>query len=85
LFAEGIPYSFAFGIIAVVLSYAISLPLGIYSAMKKQNVSGKVINATTILIYCLPTVIVTLVLFIIPVIGLSESRMFLSGSFWSKF
>jgi len=85
LIANGIPYSFAFGALAVLISYAIGIPIGIFASMKSKKVSGNAINNIALFIYSVPAVIIVLVLYMLPVAGFSTSKMFLSGSFWSKF
>jgi len=85
MFANAIPYSFAFGVLTIAISYMIGVPLGIYCAMKKSKVSGNFINGVALFIYSIPAVIIVLFLFIIPVAVFGQSKVFFSGSFWSKF
>jgi len=85
MFKNAIPYSFAFGALTIAISYIIGVPLGIYAAMKKNKISGSFLNGLSLFIYSIPTVIIVLFLFIIPVAIFSQSKVFFSGSFWSKF
>lgn len=85
LFNQRIGYSFIFGIIAIAISYLVGIPLGILSAMKKHNMSGNFINTLFLFLYSIPTVILVLGLYVLPVVGLEQSKLFISGSFWSKF
>jgi oligopeptide transport system permease protein len=67
LISDALPYSAAFGIIAIIFSYSIGIPLGMLAAKNSSKKSGKVLNNVTILIYSLPAVVVVLLLYIVPV------------------
>jgi len=85
MIGNAIPYSFAFGSLAIAISYVIGVPLGIYSAMRKNKISGSLLNGMALFVYSIPTVIIVLFLFMVPVAVFSQSKIFISGSFWSKF
>ncbi|ATZ18891.1 oligopeptide ABC transporter permease [Williamsoniiplasma somnilux] len=85
LFSKAIPYSLAFGSVAVCLSYLIGVPLGIQAAKKKGKILDSAINGFSVLLVAVPGLVIVLGLYLLSVSGLGQSGLFSSGSFWTKF
>ena len=52
---EMFPYSFFLVIISIILAYLISIPLGIYSAYKKDTLFDNVVSVLVFMLYSLPS------------------------------
>lgn len=85
LFNKAIPYSFAFGSVAVTLSFLIGIPLGVQAAKKKGKMADSIINGISVLIVAVPALVIVLGIYILSISGLGHSGLFNSGSFWTKF
>lgn len=85
LFNKAIPYSFAFGSIAVVFSYLIGIPLGIAASRYKGKTSDFLINTSSITLVAIPAVVIVIGIYLLSAAGFGNSILFSSGSFWSKF
>ncbi|ATG97247.1 oligopeptide ABC transporter permease OppB [Mesoplasma lactucae] len=85
IFNKAIPYSFAFGAVAVVISYLIGLPLGIHAAKKKDKASDDIINGTSVFLTAVPAAVVVIGIYLLAIAGFGTSGLFSSGSFWTKF
>ncbi|ATZ17493.1 oligopeptide ABC transporter permease [Williamsoniiplasma luminosum] len=85
LFANAIPYSLAFGSVAVILCYLIGVPLGIQAAKRKGRKTDTVINGTSMLFIAVPAVVIIVGIYLVSIKVFGHSAMFNSGSFWTKF
>lgn len=52
---EMFPYSFFLVIVSIILAYLISIPLGIYSAYKKDSIFDRVSSVIVFMLYSLPS------------------------------
>jgi len=85
IFADAIPYSAAFGMPAIVISFACGIPLGIEAAKKQGKAADRIINGFNLFISAVPALILVLGIYLLAVMGFGTSTTFASGSFWSKF
>jgi oligopeptide transport system permease protein len=85
LFNKAIPYSLAFGSVAVVFSYLIGVPLGIQAAKKKGKPSDATINGFSIGLIAIPGMVIVIGVYLLSIGLFGNSGMFSSGSFWTKF
>ncbi|PPE05773.1 oligopeptide ABC transporter permease OppB [Williamsoniiplasma lucivorax] len=85
LFSNAIPYSLAFGSVAVIISYLIGVPLGIQAAKRKGKHSDNAINGTSILFIAAPGIVIIIGIYLLSISVFGHSAMFNSGSFWTKF
>jgi ABC-type dipeptide/oligopeptide/nickel transport system permease component len=85
LFNDAIPYSFVYGIIVIAFSYFVGIPLGIIAAIKSKKMLGKAVNSLSLFIYSIPSVIIIMIIFVIPVGFFHQSSLFASDSFFPKF
>lgn len=85
LFNKAIPYSFAFGSLAVIFSYLIGIPLGIAAARRKGKPSDFLINTSSITLVAVPAVVIVIGIYLLSASGFGNSILFSSGSFWTKF
>ncbi|AVN64842.1 peptide ABC transporter permease [Mesoplasma florum] len=85
LFAEAIPYSFALGSIAVLISYFIGIPLGIEAARRKGKTSDAAINGTSTFLLAIPSLVIVISIYLISILVFGHSSIFNSGSFWTRF
>jgi oligopeptide transport system permease protein len=80
-FETAMPYSFTYGLITITISYLLGVPLGILAAIKNKKISGKLMNSVSLFIYSLPSVIIIMFFFLLPVGFFSQSSLFFSESF----
>lgn len=85
IFARAIPYSFAFGSVAVLLAYLIGVPLGIISAKNKERSVDNTINATSIIFLAIPPVVLVAGVYLISINAFYAHGLFSSGTFDTKF
>ncbi|AOX43803.1 oligopeptide ABC transporter permease [Spiroplasma sp. NBRC 100390] len=85
IFARAIPYSFAFGSIAVLLAYLIGVPLGIISAKHKERSVDNTINAASIIFLAIPPVVLVVGVYLISINVFYAHGLFSSGTFDTKF
>ncbi|WHQ36536.1 oligopeptide ABC transporter permease OppB [Spiroplasma sp. SV19] len=85
IFARAIPYSFAFGSIAVLLAYFIGVPLGIISAKNKERGVDNTINAGSIIFLAIPPVVLVVGVYLISINVFYAHGLFSSGTFDTKF
>lgn len=85
LFNKAIPYSLAFGSIAVIFSYLIGIPLGIVASRYRGKPSDFLINTSSITLVAVPAVVIVIGIYLLSAAGFGNSILFSSGSFWSKF
>lgn len=85
LFVGAIPYSFAFGSVAVVISYFIGVPLGIEAAKRKGKKADGAINGGATFLLAIPAIVIVIGVFLASIMFFGHSSMFSSGSFWTKF
>ncbi|WP_338971843.1 oligopeptide ABC transporter permease OppB [Spiroplasma endosymbiont of Panorpa germanica] len=85
VFAEAIPYSFAFGTVAMVFSYGIGVPLGILSAKSKEKALDNSINTASIVFTAIPPVVFVVGIYLISINVFGAHGLFSSGTFDTKF
>lgn len=85
IFARAIPYSFAFGSVAVLLAYLIGVPLGIISAKNKERSVDNTINAASIIFLAIPPVVLVVGVYLISINAFQAHGLFSSGTFDTKF
>jgi oligopeptide transport system permease protein len=81
IFADAIPYSAAFGMPAIVISFACGIPLGIEAAKKQGKAADRIINGFNLFISAVPALILVLGIYLLAVMGFGTSTTFASGSF----
>ena len=81
LFSKAIPYSFAFGSVAVIISYLIGIPLGIQAAKKKGKLADGLINGFSVSLIAIPAVVIVIGTYLLSISLFGNSGMFNSGSF----
>ncbi len=59
---ESLPITLSLNILSIVIVYIISIPLGIFSAIKKDTVIDRIVSITLFLLYSLPSFWVALLL-----------------------
>ncbi|HQQ50967.1 MAG TPA: ABC transporter permease [Spirochaetota bacterium] len=59
---EALPITLSLNILSIVIVYIISIPLGIFSAIKKDTVIDRIVSITLFLLYSLPSFWVALLL-----------------------
>ncbi|AHI54186.1 oligopeptide ABC transporter permease [Spiroplasma sabaudiense Ar-1343] len=85
VFAEAIPYSFAFGVVAMTISYGLGVPLGIMSAKNKERAIDKSVNTTSIVFTAIPPVVFVVGIYLISINVFGAHGLFSSGTFDTKF
>jgi len=85
IFANAIPYTFAFQAPAVIISFLIGVPLGIEAAKRKGKATDSIINGINMVLIAVPALIIMASFFLLSVMGFGTSSMFSSGSIWSRF
>ncbi|WP_425380593.1 oligopeptide ABC transporter permease OppB [Spiroplasma endosymbiont of Stenodema calcarata] len=85
IFSRAIPYSFAFGSIAVLLAYVIGVPLGIIAAKNKERGVDNTINAGSIIFLAIPPVVLVVGIYLISINVFYAHGLFSSGTFDTKF
>jgi oligopeptide transport system permease protein len=81
IFANAIPYSFAFGSLSVIVSFLVGIPLGIEAAKRKGKSTDTLINGFNLFIAAVPALIITLGIYILAIMGFGTSSLFSTGSF----
>ena len=59
---DKIGISFTFSLIAILIAYIISIPLGIFSAYKKDSKSDRTLSVILFILYAMPSFFVGLLL-----------------------
>ncbi|KAF5279600.1 hypothetical protein FQR65_LT15348 [Abscondita terminalis] len=84
VFANAIPYSFAFGAVGITITYVLGIPLGIYAAKNKGKVGDGAINGVAVLITSIPPVVFVSSIYLLTVFVFGAHGTFLSGTLDTK-
>ncbi|UWD35085.1 ABC transporter permease [Mycoplasma cottewii] len=85
LFKAAMPYSFAFGSIAILIANTLGILIGIQQAKKKNRSFDNLFSAASAFLVALPSLVIVLVVFIFSVSILGSSGLYNTGTFATKF
>ncbi|EOA07269.1 Oligopeptide ABC transporter, permease protein [Mycoplasma yeatsii 13926] len=85
LFKDAMPYSFAFGSIAILIANILGILIGIQQAKKKNRLFDSLFSGASAFLVALPSLVIVLAVFIFSVSILGSSGLYNTGTFATKF
>ncbi|MBN1419831.1 MAG: ABC transporter permease [Planctomycetes bacterium] len=80
---ERLPYSMTLSLLSIVIAYAASVPLGVFSAVKRGSLADRIISVVLFMLYSLPSFFVGTLLLRYLSQGSDALRLFPTGGFAS--